>query len=112
MAKYNDKRRAGPSKVAPFIEGETATERHARRATAAESSIKEFRKALLEIGWSLSIVNYGTHWIMTKHGAKNKVEWWPNTAKLVINQNWRNGIHVHDTEQVLHIIKNNKKIKS
>ena len=103
MPRHDDHRSAGRSKISPYIEGECPQDRHARRRSEADSRRDELKKALNEIGWEIVIKNHGCHWIITK--GKNKVEWWPNTAKMVINQKWSNGIHVHDTDQVLKVIK-------
>lgn len=28
-------------------------------------------------------------------------EWWPSSAKLVLNKDWDNGIHTHDVDQLI-----------
>ena len=58
---------------------------------------------LKDMGWELRVTNHGSHYIMTK--GKNTAEWWPRTAKLVINKKWKGGIHCHDIHQVLGVIK-------
>jgi len=50
------------------------------------------------MGFTLRILNGGHHWELTRPGLT--VEWWPSSAKCVINKNWPGGVHVHDHEQL------------
>ena len=53
-------------------------------------------------GVEFRLLNEGEHWQVK---ANDKAyDWWPRTAKLVINQNWKRGVHVHDYTQLINII--------
>jgi hypothetical protein len=93
--KYRDKVKV-PSRLIKFIPGESAPERHARRLAFAMSLKEQADELCKRAGLTLEIKNDGHHWIFRK-GAK-VAEWWPSSAKLVINKKWRKGIHVHDPE--------------
>lgn len=58
---------------------------------------------LSEIGLTLDVMNGGQHWKIRKEGFV--AEWWPSSAKLVVNKHWQNGIHVHDYKQVLSVLR-------
>jgi hypothetical protein len=32
------------------------------------------------------------------------IEWWPRTAKMVVNKQWNKGVHVHDVTQLKHYL--------
>lgn len=85
------------------MEGETADHRHARRAEAAHASEAELRAWCDANGWTFNKHNYGTHWAF-RHG-DIQADWWPNTAKLVIDKRWDRGIHCHDYQQVITFLK-------
>jgi hypothetical protein len=48
---------------------------------------------------SLHVKNEGHHWIFVRE--QQRAEWWPSSAKMVINQQWRKGIHIHDYQQAI-----------
>jgi len=101
MAKYQDVRGVGRSSVVPYIEGESKQLRHSRRSNAANGRQDQTRARLESIGWSLVLKDHGSHWIISRD--KNIVEWWPSTAKAVVNKRWRNGVHVHDVNQLIQL---------
>ncbi len=55
-------------------------------------------------GFQLRITNNGHHWQLTK--GQFLAEWWPSSAKLVINKKWYGGTHCHDFQQTLKTISN------
>lgn len=100
--KYPDKHSAGSSDRVPFIPDEDPKDRHARRLHAA---LKDFDKVVewcVANRWELDLKNRGQHWVFTRD--KCIVEWWPSSAKLVIDKNWNDGIHCHDYNQALVIL--------
>lgn len=106
MAKNYDRHDArdivGKSNVSHFRIGEDPKDRHDRRLRknlANRDTVEGWCKGH---GISIQIKNEGNHWIFTKD--KKKVEWWPSSAKLVINKDWKNGIHTHGFDQVFGIL--------
>jgi len=63
----------------------------------------------------LKISNDGHHWSFyafnAAPGDKQLFEWWPSSAKLVINKQWKKGIHVHDLSQLIGVAENRLKSK-
>ncbi|MBM4004630.1 MAG: hypothetical protein FJ295_15330 [Planctomycetes bacterium] len=78
----------------PFRKGESGTNRHARRHAMNLQRESEVRRDCQALGLTLQIKNQGHHWCFS-HGTF-LAEWWPSSAKLVINKPWENGIHCHD----------------
>jgi len=52
--------------------------------------------------FALRISNEGHHWQLNED--KFLAEWWPSSAKLVINKQWNQGRHYHDYRQALEMI--------
>jgi len=98
-SKYNDAKSAGKSKLVPFKEGEEASQRHERRLSFNLNSKEKIEEWCKEQKIKLKISNYGHHWSFKKND--DTVYWWPSSAKLVINEKWTKGIHVHDYEQAI-----------
>jgi len=97
-----DSESAGRSKLVPYRKGESASDRHARRKYSNlkwENKLKLWASAA---GYLVQINNDGHHWILTK--GTTRVEWWPSSAKLVFNQQWKGGIHCHDYQQLIQLI--------
>lgn len=98
-----DRHSAGRSPICPYIEGEEAGHRHYRRKLTnldAENAVMEWCEAR---GIHLAIRNEGHHWEFRLPNGRI-VEWWPSSAKLVIDKHWDEGIHVHDHEQARTIV--------
>lgn len=36
-----------------------------------------------------------------RHNGNQVAEWWPSSAKMVLNKNYPNGIHIHDYQQAM-----------
>ena len=45
----------------------------------------------------------GHHWIASKE--KMIIEWWPSSAKVIVDKNWKKGVHVHDAYQFQKLLK-------
>ena len=76
-------------------------QRHGRRLRSNlryESQVREWCRGH---GFALRISNEGHHWQLTKE--KFVAEWWPSSAKLVVNKQWVRG-HCHDYGQALEMI--------
>lgn len=97
--RYDDRRSAGSSKIVPFQSGEQSSDRHERRLSTNLSYRDEVKAFCQQHSISLRINNGGHHWILVKE--KNRLEWWPSSAKMVWNQQWSKGIHVHDYQQFI-----------
>ena len=112
MAKYRDRRNAGRSAFVPYRPGESWKDRHQRRLRHALRG--DIQKAVAK--WCdrysvhLEIKNDGQHWIMNPSGWPLRpdgscplhfAQWWPSSAKLIPACMWSEGVHCHDTEQVL-----------
>ena len=99
--KYRDRRSVGSSRLIPkYSDGdrfESSSDRHERRKDtnlANRSTLEEFCQ---DHEIALAIRNEGHHWQFRR--GKILVEWWPSSAKLVVNKHWKQGIHIHDWEQ-------------
>jgi hypothetical protein len=97
-----DKHDGGRSDEVPFVPGESAKERHQRRFEFAVDNRGEMRKFCMEHEIEFKMANNREHWIFIK--GTQVVEWWPRTAKLVINKKWEDGIHTHSPGMVKHIL--------
>lgn len=97
-----DRKNAGRSRLVPFRKGEDASTRHSRRLGTNLRRQQEVRRWCHENGISLRITNDGHHWQFIK--TSFVAEWWPSSAKLVINKRWDDGVHCHDHCQAMKII--------
>ncbi len=114
MAKYRDVGSAGPSKAVPFKADEEPHERHSRRLDYAKTKTEDIKARCSDKGVSLSVFNYGHHWVFVKNENKDSlynrawrfpsVQWWPSSAKLIRDRRWRKGVHVHDIDQCLKVV--------
>jgi len=93
----------GRSKICPYIVGEVASHRHARRKRTALKYFEEARAWAKKNGFELTIHNDGHHWVW-KSG-KFRAEWWPSSARLVVMQRWDRDWHMHDHKQVQNIVR-------
>ena len=115
-----DRIRYGVSSVVKFDPREDYHQRHARRM-----EVNLENKGVLEnwcsvIGWSFEVKNAGHHWLFRRLADETKprkqrtlVEWWPSSAKLIVNKQWDKGVHVHDYLQVRNFLRKlERKIKN
>ena len=49
-------------------------------------------------GIKVEVLNHGHHWILTR--GRHKIEWWPSTRKLVVDQRYNDGLEVADAFQM------------
>ena len=92
-----DTKKAGRSKLVPFVPGESPMDRHERRLRTNLEAIDDVRAWSKSRDVRFTVKNSGHHWIFEK--GKRIVEWWPSSAKLVVQKRWTKGVHVHDYEQ-------------
>jgi len=77
--------------------------RHDRRKETNAQHFEEVQLWCEHNGWSVEVKNHGHHWIFHKEGTL--AEWWPSSAKCVLNKHWRKGIHVHDWRQMIDVLR-------
>lgn len=99
MRRYADTESAGPSERVPFIVNEGSGERHARRLDAAKNDRVQVAAWCAAHNARLVVRNHHQHWRLIYRG--HTAEWWPSSAKLVLDGKWREGIHAHDWRQVV-----------
>lgn len=103
MSRFRDIDSVGNSKAIPFIKHESPKDRHARRK-AHNLRLREQTKIFCdENKIKLQITNEGHHWRAEKDDMI--IEWWPSSAKVVVNKSWKRGIHVHDIYQFQKLLK-------
>lgn len=99
MAKYRDKTTCKlPAEVVKFKKGEHPKIRHGRRLNENKEQADKLRNYCRSNGWGFDIKNEGHHWQMRRGDII--IDWFPATAKFIVNQQWTKGIHVHDITQV------------
>lgn len=103
MARYDDRGSMGRSRRAPFIPGETPSERHDRRLRVALGMREAFERWLAAHDLALRVANDGHHW-QIRRGRELLVEWWPSSAKAVIAKRYDKGVHCHDADQLRELI--------
>lgn len=109
MAKYQDRFNVGKSDICPKDKAESPKARHERRLginLRCRQRLENFCKAN---GFRFTVKNEGHHWQMWL--GKWQFDWWPSTAKLIINQQWEKGMHMHDYQQVTNVLKVAKLLK-
>jgi len=99
MAKFRDVNSFGKSAIAPFIQDEDPRDRHERRKNTNLSYADDLKQWCHLFGWKFEIKNDGHHWIFRKNNTL--IEWWPSSAKLVKNKQWKKGVHCHDYLKVI-----------
>ena len=98
-----DKYQVGRSSLVPYVASESWEERHRRRKQVALENKGEVEAWCRKHHWTLRVTNGGHHWQFRTD--KNKlIEWFPSSGKLAIGQNWKEGIHCHDYQQLLKVL--------
>lgn len=92
------------SESVPFIEGEDASDRHARRLGSAMDSRAVTEATIRELGGQLVIRNAGQHWTATFE-KKLVIEWWPSSGRVVIDRSYGRPRKAHDCEQFIAIVR-------
>lgn len=98
----SDARSLGRSRDVPYIYGEPAKTRHDRRKEAALLHQGRVKQWCDNRGVTFTLGNDDHHWSFRK--GKERADWWPSTAKLVLNQRWNEGLHCHDAAQMLRVL--------
>jgi hypothetical protein len=91
-----------PSKLVPFVPDEEADDRHFRRYKFNLERSVDASGWCRENGIFLEIRNNGHRW--TFRYKENTVDWYPSSAKLIINRDWENGYHIYDWIQAREIV--------
>lgn len=102
MKRHPDARRASqPPTLCKYDPQESSDQRHDRRLDTAlrPKSVAILRQWAGRQGLTLKVCNQGQHWVI--RGKHIAADWWPRSAKLVINSRWEDGIHAHDVGQVI-----------
>ncbi len=110
-----DARKYGPSELVKFDPTENYHARHERRKEVNLENKQVLENWCNVVGWSFEIKNEGHHWIFQKAFVSKSstgfsaetflVEWWPSSAKLVVNKQWDKGVHIHDYLQVRNFLR-------
>lgn len=100
-----DIQRAGRSRIVPYKTNEKSSERHSRRLQENLKRREDVQNYCTANRLNLKISNQGHHWQIFDENFL--LEWWPSSAKIVINKKWNKGIHCHDHLQMLEILERN-----
>ena len=96
----SDSRNASTPAKCRYRHNESGADRHARRLRYAVELIPKVVKWTIKVGINLTIRNNNNHWTWETMDGKNRADWWPSSAKLVVNRDFTNTIHAHDPGQV------------
>lgn len=100
--RFEDREHVGHSVFVPKRRHEHPKARHDRRKDSATAMEAELATFCATNRCTLSITNERHHWKITR--GRYIAEWWPSTAKLVLDRRYRHGIHAHDVFQVMAIL--------
>lgn len=103
MNRNPDATSAGRSRLTPYIKGEEPKQRHARRLRVSLELLEEAKNFCRENDIVMAVSNEGNHWRFKL--PRHMVEWWPSSAKMVVDKKWGKGKHVHDVRQLLREIR-------
>lgn len=78
-------------------------DRHDRRLAFNMGKRDLVRKWAEENGVELKISNNGHHWRF-KRGRRN-AEWWPSSAKMVLQRQYNADHHIYDHEQAIEVLR-------
>lgn len=112
MAKHKDITGMGKSTLCPKRkdELESSSDRHFRRKIFNEKQFSVVEEFCQNRGLRFRLLNCKHHWQVSRENTM--VEWWPSSAKVIINKNWGRGVHCHDYEQFIGILKKQFKGKT
>lgn len=103
MGKYRDKTSCKhKSEIINYKPNEAYKDRHLRRLNKNKEHLDLFRKWCKTAKAKFKLFNNGEHWKVEYN--ENTFDWWPRSAKLIINQKWKRGVHVHDYTQLIKFI--------
>ena len=94
----------GRSKRSPYVHGEPADARHARRLRLALEDEPRFRQQIAALQPSIIMHNHGGHWHVTVC-ADVVVQWWPETGRVIVGTDWNKPRKAHDVDQLAKIIR-------
>ena len=103
--RYGDTSSLGKSNLIPYRKNEDPKSRHYRRLKVNLNWRNDLIQWARANSFRVEVKNEGHHWILVK--PEIRVEWWPSSAKLVINQKWDKGIHCHDYKQLIDLLQKN-----
>lgn len=86
----------------PYDPHEETEKRHARRAQAAHNHLPILKQYCEVQGWRIRVLNDGN--LIEIMAGPHRYEWWPGTAKVIVNKKYERGIHCHDYQQLIRII--------
>jgi hypothetical protein len=85
--------------------------RHKIRKRRAVSNDRNAGLAFASLGAWLRIANDGHHWtIAFPKGSPRVAEWWPSSAKLVLDRQYTRGIHAHTWQQVFSFLRDARQL--
>lgn len=90
----------------PFDVNEAICRRRARRMGRNLAREETARQQAAALGFQLAVHNDGHHWLLRNGGFT--AEWWPSSAKLVLNRDYGRNIHAHDWLQVLSALREHR----
>lgn len=76
-----------------------AMTRHGNRLDFNYQHQQEVARWCMDHGVKLEIKNDRHHWMFRRDN--RLVEWWPSSAKLVVDRKYNRGLHVHDYRQAI-----------
>jgi hypothetical protein len=94
---YPDVHEAGDSQIINCEPGGTSQALGRYRHLKNLENAPQLRDWASKHGFEFFMKNHDEHWILK--GANVTAEWWPRTAKLVLNYSYLNGIQTHDWMQ-------------
>jgi hypothetical protein len=94
--------KAASSERVPYVEGEDWEARHQRRLEVALMDRERLLWRLEDLRPRLTTHNGGAHWRI-KVG-KRVFEWWPQSGRLIVDQQWHKPKKAHDVDQVVKAI--------
>ena len=98
--RHSDTRTATAPAKCEWRPDEEPKRRHHRRLLYATQLIPKVVKWTIKVGINLTIRNNNNHWTWETIDGKHRADWWPSSAKLIIDRDFVNGIHAHDPGQV------------
>lgn len=102
MAKHRDRYKATTPATVRYRRGESWSERHQRRFRINLRFLPDARRWCRERSIAFEVTHSGHHWQFEVQGVP--VDWWPASAKCVVNKKFESGIHVHDWPQLIPIL--------
>ena len=107
--RYSDVIHVKPTNGKPRINADWKS-RHISRKDSANRDLRNAGLAFAILSAWLVVKNEGRHWqIWFPKGRVKLCEWWPASAKLVVDQQWKQGVHVHRWQDVFRVVRQLRK---